>query len=46
MIDLIGAKQSSFTPLNNYKGSNAVGWGELPNIKTIDSIPKRLEKNS
>lgn len=41
MIDLIGGKQSTFTPINSYKGSNTVALGELPSVPFVQSVPKR-----
>lgn len=41
MLDIIGGKQSTFTPLNTYKGSNAVSKGELSSVKFVESINDR-----
>ena len=41
MIDVIGGKQSTFTPLNNYRGSNTVSLGELSTVPFVTSISNR-----
>lgn len=45
MLDIIGGKQSTFTPLNTYKASNTVGKDELFNIKFVESICERVFKS-